>query len=151
MLRRIRKSFRLADVLAAHRDARDAGIHVAHFLILGGPDEDEATLQQTFNAAERLDDAALFFFCGMRVFRGTELATLARQAGQVASADELLGSVFYQPPALPLAEVEGRLRARAALHRNWIVGDGEEPTRQATRRLYARGQTGPLWEHLVSR
>lgn len=150
MLRRIRKSFRRADALVAHRAARAAGINVAHFLILGGPGEDGGTLDETFTAAEELGDAVLFFFCGMRVFPGTELAAMARQAGQVAADDDLLRSVFYQPPALPLAEVESRLRARAAGRRNWIIGDGEERTRQATTRLYGRGHTGPLWEHLVA-
>jgi len=150
MLRRIRKSFRRSDALAAHREARAAGLHVAHFLILGGPDEDGETLEETFAAAEELADAALFFFCGMRVFRGTELEVMARQAGQVAEDDDLLRPVFYQPPGLPLPEIEARLRARAAGRRNWIVGDGEERTRQATARLYGRGHTGPLWEHLIA-
>jgi hypothetical protein len=150
MLRRIRKPFRREDVLAAHRAARAAGVHVAHFLILGGPDEDQGTLEETFEAAGELDDAALFFFCGMRVFRGTELADMARRAGQVAAGDDLLRSVFYAPPALPLPEIEARLRSRASGRRNWIVGDGEERTRQATERLYGRGHSGPLWEHLVA-
>jgi len=150
MLGRIRKAFRRADVLAAHRAARAAGLHVAHFLILGGPEETVETLEETFATAERLDDAALFFFCGMRIFRGTELARMARQDGQVAPDDDLLASTFYRPPGLPLADIEARLRARAAGRRNWVVGDGEERTRQATARLYGRGATGLLWEHLVS-
>jgi radical SAM superfamily enzyme YgiQ (UPF0313 family) len=150
MLRRIRKTFRRSDVLEAHRGARDAGLHVAHFLILGGPEEDEETLRETLTAAEGLDDAVLFFFCGMRVFRGTELARMAQEAGQVASDDDLLRAVFYQPPNLPLAAIEARLRARIGEHRNWIIGDGEEHTRQTTSRLYNRGHTGPLWEHLVA-
>lgn len=150
MLRRIRKSFRRSDVFAAHRAARSAGLHIAHFLILGGPEEDAETLEETFSGAEGLSDAALFFFCGMRVFRGTELEVLARQAGQVSVDDDLLRPVFYEPPGLPLPEIETRLRARASGHRNWIVGDGEERTRQATSRLYGRGHTGPLWEHLIA-
>lgn len=150
MLLRIRKSFRRADVLLAHRAARSAGLHVAHFLILGGPDETAETLEETFAAAEDLRDAVLFFFCGMRVFRGTELARIAVEDGQVEEGASLLAPVFYRPPQLALADVEARLRARAAGRSNWIVGGGEERTRQATRRLYARGHTGLLWEHLVS-
>jgi radical SAM superfamily enzyme YgiQ (UPF0313 family) len=150
VLQRIRKSFRRSEIFDAHRAARRAGLHVAHFLILGGPDEDERTLQQTLSAAEELEDAALFLFCGMRVYRGTELAAMTRRAGQIAEDDELLRAVFYEPPALRLSEIEDRVRARASGHRNWIVGDGGERTRHVTARLYAKGHTGPLWEHLVS-
>jgi hypothetical protein len=150
MLRRIRKPFRASDVQVAHRAARAAGLHVAHFLILGGPQEDAQTLDETFAAAEALPDAALFFFCGMRIFRGTELARIAVDAGQVAADDDLLRAVFYEPPGLPVAELERRLRARGAGRRNWIIGDGEERTHKATARLYARGHTGPLWEHLIA-
>lgn len=150
MLLRIRKAFRRDDALAAHHAARAAGLHVAHFLILGGPDETEATLEETLAAADRLDDAILFFFCGMRIFRGTELARLAVESGQVQAGASLLAPIFYQPPRFPLAAIEARLRTRAAGHSNWIIGGGEDRTQRATSRLYGLGHTGPLWEHLVS-
>lgn len=149
MLRRIRKAFRRDDVFLAHRAARAAGLHVAHFLILGGPDETESTLEETFTAADRLRDAVLFFFCGMRIFRGTELARMAMESGQVKAGATLLEPVFYQPPRLALAVIEASLRERATGRPNWIVGGGEDRTHRATSRLYSRGHTGLLWEHLV--
>jgi biotin synthase-like enzyme len=150
MLLRIRKAFRRADALAAHRAARAAGLHVAHFLILGGPEEDEATLEATFQAADLLRDAVIFFFCGMRIFRGTELARIAVESGQVKAGASLLSPTFYQPPHLALSVIQSRLQERAAGRSNWILGSGEERTQRTTSALYGLGHTGPLWEHLVS-
>ncbi|MBE0597889.1 MAG: radical SAM protein, partial [Desulfuromonadales bacterium] len=54
MLHTYRKPFTSADVFAAHRLARGAGLHVAHYFLLGGPGESEATLQTTLEHAEQL-------------------------------------------------------------------------------------------------
>lgn len=149
VLGRIRKSFRRAHVFEAHRAARAAGIHVAHFLILGGPGETEETLEETFREAEKLNDAVLFFFCGMRIYRGTELALMAIAEGQIAEDSDLLRPVFYRPHRLAPSELEQRLRARAAGNPSWVVGGGEERTHRILNQMYRRGRTGPLWENLV--
>lgn len=149
MLGRIRKAFRRADVLRAHRAAVDAGIHVAHFMLLGGPDEDARTLGETLEGAEQLDQAALFFFCGMRIFRGTELARMARASGQVAPGDSLLAPLFYEPPGLPLAEIAEQVRRQARDRVGWVVGGGEDRAGALMQRMYERGHSGPLWEKLI--
>ncbi|WP_242392188.1 B12-binding domain-containing radical SAM protein [Anaeromyxobacter oryzisoli] len=149
MLRRLRKAFRPEHVLAAHEAARRAGLHVAHFLLLGGPGETAATVDETLDAAEHLDAAALFFFCGMRIHPGTELAVLARAAGQIAPGQNLLAPVFYEPAAISLAAIAERVARRAAGRRGWIVGSGSERA-AALQRMYEHGHTGPLWEKLVA-
>ncbi len=115
VLPRLRKPFRRADVLRAHAAARAAGIHVAHFLLLGGPGESSATLAETLDGCEELEGAALFFFCGMRMYPRTELRRRrARAAGQVRHDQDLLQPVFFEPRGLPLAAIREELRRRAA-------------------------------------
>ncbi len=150
MLARLRKTFRRADVLAAHRAAVSAGLHVAHFLLLGGPGETVETLEETLDAAEALDGAALFFFCGMRIYPGTELEEIARGDGQLAPGRSLLEPVFYEPPALSLAEIARRVERRADGRPGWVVGSGAERAAALIARLHARGHAGPLWERLVA-
>ncbi len=150
MLARIRKTFRAADAVAAHRAARAAGLHVAHFLLLGGPGETVETVDETLDVAESLSDAALFFFCGMRVYPGTELERIARREGRVAVGQSLLAPVFYEPPGLPLAEIAARVERRADGRLNWIVGAGAGRAAGLIARLHERGQAGPLWEKLVA-
>jgi radical SAM superfamily enzyme YgiQ (UPF0313 family) len=149
MLASLRKPFRVADVVAAHRAARGARMHVAHFLILGSPGESVETLGETLDAAESLRDAALFFFCGLRVYPGTELERIARREGQLEGRS-LLNPVFYEPPGLPLAEITARVERRAEGRLNWIMGSGAGRTAALIERLHQRGHAGPLWERVVA-
>jgi radical SAM superfamily enzyme YgiQ (UPF0313 family) len=150
MLRRMRKGFSVEDVFAAHEAARGAGLHVAHFLLLGGPDETAATVDETLEAAERLSGGVLFFFCGMRIHPGTELEAIAREAGQLAPGDSLLAPAFYEPPAIPLATIAARVERHAAGRPSWVVGSGSDRSAALIARLYERGHAGPLWEQLVA-
>lgn len=150
MLSRIRKTFRRDDALEAHRAALAAGIHVAHFLLLGGPGETAATVDETLSAAEALEGAALFFFCGMRILPGTELEQIARREGQLGEAQSLLEPVFYEPPGLSLAEIRARVQARANGRPGWIVGSGATQAAALVARLHQRGHAGPLWERIVA-
>lgn len=150
MLPRLRKAFRRADVLAAHRAAVSSGLHVAHFLLLGGPGETLETLDETLDAAEALDGAALFFFCGMRIYPRTELEEIARRDGQVRDGQSLLEPVFYEPTGLPLREIAARVERRAEGRMSWIVGSGADRAAALVARLHQRGHAGPLWERLVA-
>jgi radical SAM superfamily enzyme YgiQ (UPF0313 family) len=149
MLAGYRKPFTVEHAVAAHHEARSAGLHVAHYLLLGGPGEDRDTLDQTLDACERLDDAALFFFCGVRVYPGTPLHTLAVREGQVAPDDDLLSPHFYRPAALGLDEIRARVEHRSRGRRHWVLGSGDTQMIAVQRRLYQRGAVGPLWDRLV--
>jgi len=62
MLKSYGKSFRINQILEAHNAAVQAGLHVAHYILLGGPGEDEESLNETLSNIEGLDKAAFFFF-----------------------------------------------------------------------------------------
>ena len=149
MLPRIGKSFRLADVLAAHRAARAAGAHVAHFLLFGGPGETAETVEESLAFAGELEGAAFFVFCGMRIYPGTGLRERAVEEGQVGAGDGLLDPVYYRPAAIGLEAIAERVRRHAATRPSWILGDGAEQVQDQVARLHRRGHTGPLWEWLA--
>jgi hypothetical protein len=149
MLPHFGKPFGFADVVLAHDAARSAGLHVAHFMIPGGPGETLRTLDETLDRCERITGSAIFFFCGMRICPGTGLEKLARAAGQIAPGQSLLEPVFYEPPGLPLATIATQVQERAAGRPGWIVGAGADRAASLLARLYERGHTGPLWERLV--
>jgi len=150
MLARIRKPFRVADVLSAHRSARDAELHTAHFLLLGGPGESRETVGETLQRAELLDEAALFFFCGMRIYPHTPLWELALAEGQIRHDQGLLEPVFYTPASIGLEAIVERVERRARGRKNWVVGGGDPHMGWLVERMHARGSTGPLWERLGS-
>jgi radical SAM superfamily enzyme YgiQ (UPF0313 family) len=144
----LRKPFRRADALRAHAAARAAGLHVAHFLLLGGPGESPATLAETLDGCEELEGAALFFFCGMRIYPHTELWHVALAAGQVRRDQDPLEPAYFQPRDLPLPAIREELGRRAAGRRGWSTGAATDQS-SILARLHARGRTGPLWENLV--
>lgn len=149
VLRAYGKPFRAADVPEAHRAAREAGLHVAHYFLMGGPGENRETLEQTLSNIDKLEKTVLFFFCGMRIYPHTPLYDIAAAEGQVEPGRSLLEPVFYQSPALSSEEIVRTVAARAEGRPNWVIGSGGPEMEAVLTRMYARGFTGPLWEYLA--
>lgn len=144
-----RKPFKAQDVFESHQEAVDAGLHVAHFFLLGGPGETSDTLEETLGGVEKLKKSALFFFCGMRIYPNTKLFDLALEEGQISNIGNVMEPVFYRSPHIDAAEILRRVKSQGGGRINWVVGSGGRKTAKTIERLYERGHTGPLWEHLV--
>ena len=144
-----RKQFRAADVQAAHRAARDAGLHIAHYFLLGGPGETPETLNQTLSIIDKLDRSVLFFFCGMRIYPHTELYDIAVKEGRITSDRNLLEPVYYRSSAIPPEEIVRTVQEKAGGRPNWIIGSGGEEAAETIARMYQKGYAGPLWEYLI--
>jgi len=149
MLRAYRKPFRPPDVLVAHQQARAAGLHAAHYFLLGGPGESAATVAESLDAIGRLDKAVFFFFIGIRIYPGTGLYDQALAEGQIDQDTDLLQPVFYRPDAIDREAIAALVTARAAGRKNWVVGSGGQAIATTLRTLHQRGFVGPLWEHLA--
>lgn len=150
MLKQYRKPFTVEHALAAHASARAAGIHVAHYIMLGGPCETEATVRETLDRCDAIDDAALFFFCGVRIYPGTAVHAQAIREGQVAAQDDLLVPRFYASPAIGVETIGQMVTERARGRRHWVIGSGDAEMAAIIKRMYQRGRTGPLWDRLVT-
>jgi radical SAM superfamily enzyme YgiQ (UPF0313 family) len=148
-LKKYGKPFDMENVVAAHGSARRAGVHIAHYLLLGGPGEDPHTLEETLNRMEEIEKAVFFIFCGIRIFPHTRLHTLAREEGQIMPDQDLLAPVFYRSKGIGAEEIIARVQERARGRTNWAYGDGGEKGEQIVARLHAHGHTGPLWELLL--
>jgi radical SAM superfamily enzyme YgiQ (UPF0313 family) len=150
MLERYHKPFVVEHALAAHAEARAAGLHVAHYIMLGGPGETAETVSETLDRCDRIDDAALFFFCGVRIYPSTQLYAIALSEGQIAPTDDLLEPRFFVPTGIPVDAIAARVTARARGRRHWVIGSGSAEMGQAIKRMYQRGRIGPLWDRLVT-
>lgn len=149
MLKNLRKPFVSADVFRAHQKALDAGLFIAHYFLLGGPGENEETLRQTLQGVDQLERAVFFFFCGIRIYPHTALYETAIREGQIDEAQNLIDPVFYRSPFISDVEIVEKVEAHAAGRLNWLIGAGESKATRILPRLYDRGHTGPLWEHLI--
>jgi len=149
MLASYRKPFASADALAAHAAAVGAGLHVAHYFLLGGPGETAATLAQTLERAAALPRCVAFFFCGLRIYPGTELQRIAAAEGKLAPQADLLAPRYYASDAVSSDEILAAVRAGARQRPWWVVGSGGARVARTLQRMYQRGHSGPLWEKLV--
>lgn len=149
MLATYRKPFGIAEVLSAHKQARDAGLHVAHYFLLGGPGESAATVTESLDHIEGLNKTVLFFFVGIRIYPHTALYDIALDEGRITPETDMLQPVFYQAEAIDRDAIEALVTARAGKRSNWIVGSGGTETAAAVRKMYERGYSGPLWEFLA--
>ena len=148
-LKKYGKPFDREDVVAAQGSAHRAGVHIAHYLLLGGPGEDAQTLEETLNRMEEIEKAVFFIFCGIRIFPHTRLYTLAQEEGQIMPGQDLLAPVFYRSKGIGTEEIIARIRKRARGRMNWVYGDGGEKAERIVSRLHAHGHPGPLWELLL--
>ncbi len=149
MLDAYRKPFRREDIRIAHQWATNAGLDIAHYLMLGGPGECEATLRETLSKTEDLNKAVYFVFSGIRIYPHTYLYDLALREGQISPATNLLDPTFYWSSALDRQKAMDMLADHTAGKINWLVGSGAEKTARILARMYARGRVGPLWEYLI--
>ncbi|MDI6742732.1 MAG: lipid biosynthesis B12-binding/radical SAM protein [Smithella sp.] len=149
VLKNLRKPFSAADVFTAHKKALDAGLHIAHYFLLGGPGENKQTLRETLTGIDNLEKAVFFFFCGVRIYPHTALYDLALQEGQISSGQNLLPPVFYRSRDITVAEIMQTVEGQANGRLNWIIGAGEAKATRILPKLYRRGFTGPLWEYLI--
>lgn len=149
MLRVYRKPFRFDHVIRAHESALEAGLYVAHYFLLGGPGESAETIEETFSNIARLEKSVFIFFCALRIYPHTTLCDMAVEEGQIAKDQDLLNPVFYEPERIGSDEIVRRLEEQAHGRFNWVTGTGGEAAAKVIPRLYSRGHTGPLWEHLI--
>lgn len=149
MLKRYRKPFGPQQVIAAHNQALEAGLHVAHYFLLGGPGESRATLLNTLENIELLKRSVFFFFIGIRIYPHTQLYDIARAERKISSEMNLLEPVFYQADEISRETMEELVTARSGRRINWIIGSGGARSAQTVSKMHDRGYTGPLWEYLI--
>ncbi len=149
MLKNYQKPFRVKAVFAAHQQVVDAGIHVAHYFLLGGPGESQETLGETLDKVEKLKKTVHFFFTGMRIYPHTKLFEIAIDEGKINRETNLLKPYYYESDGISPADIERLVTARAAKRINWVVGSGGDTAASIVNRMHKRGFTGPLWEFLI--
>lgn len=149
MLHNYRKPFSPEDVINAHEQAVTAGLHAAHYFLLGGPGETTATVDETLECIEHLKKTVLFFFTGIRIYPHTGLYDIALAEGKISKETSLLEPFYYESDAISHGEIEKLLLQRGEERINWIVGSGGKESAATVSKLHKRGFTGPLWEFLI--
>jgi radical SAM superfamily enzyme YgiQ (UPF0313 family) len=150
MLKNLKKSFTVEEVIRSSKLCSTFRVNHCHYLIFGGPGEDEETIEESFQLMDQLEPTAIIGMLGIRIYPGTEMERISRAQGMIDPDTPLVDPHFYISPAL--GEKLGAMIQEKALKRNrWIVPglkiNISQNLLEGIRRFRIRG---PLWE-LVGR
>ncbi|MDR1763036.1 MAG: radical SAM protein [Dysgonamonadaceae bacterium] len=143
-LRNYGKDFDFETVLKTSELALKNNIFYAHFMILGGYGETDATLAETFENSRLLRYTVIFPFVGMRIYPGTALQQYAIRDGVIAADDDLLEPRYYISRNFEPSTLKARAQATG---KAWVFPDDISETEMQAFRL-KRNKKGLIWEYL---
>jgi radical SAM superfamily enzyme YgiQ (UPF0313 family) len=150
ILKSYKKSFTTEDVVRSSQFCLTLRINHCHYLLFGGPGEDEKTIEESFHLMDQLDPTAIIAMLGIRIYPGTELEQISLSQGVIQRDTNLIYPYFYISPLLR-DRLEEIVRKKALERNRWIVPGLEinitQNLMEQIRRFRIRG---PLWE-LVGR
>lgn len=125
-------------------------VNHCHYLLFGGPGEDEETIEESFHLMDQLDPTAIIAMLGIRIYPGTEMERISLSQGVLHQDSNLIYPHFYISPTL--GERLSKIIQEKALARNrWIVPGLEiNISRNLIEQIRKFRIRGPLWE-LVGR
>jgi radical SAM superfamily enzyme YgiQ (UPF0313 family) len=145
MLRRLGKSFSTEDISRASAICRRIGIPFAHYLLLGGPGENEKTLEESASLMNQVEPTAVIVMVGIRIYSGTQLEGISRSEGVIGPDTNLMYPHFYISPQLG-DEILSWVSKKALEMKGWVVPGLEINISQSMmdqiRRFHVKG---PLW------
>ena len=150
MLESYQKSFTQEDIIQSSKICSKLMVNQCHYLLFGGPGEDEETIEESFHLMDQLKPTAVIAMLGIRIYPGTELERISRSQGIIPQDANLIYPYFYISPKL-----EGRLgeiiQEKALARQRWIVPGLEiNITKNLIEQIRRFRIRGPLWE-LVGR
>ena len=143
------KQFSFHDILRSSELARKASVHYAHFLIIGGPSETEATVLESYAHSRQFRKTVIFPYVGMRIYPQTRLYAIACGEGSLDRKADLFSPRFYISPHISMNKVFGLLRKFNTTSPHWIVEKIPASLEKVMRGLRCKGIAGPLWEFLA--
>ncbi|OIP94783.1 MAG: hypothetical protein AUK55_07115 [Syntrophobacteraceae bacterium CG2_30_61_12] len=155
MLRSLGKDFTLDQVLRTAELVQSFQIPTMWFMLLGAPGETLKTLRETFDTIDRAISPRdlVVISVGIRIYKGTPIANYLLATDPLATPDQFLHPVSYQPDALDVATIK-QIAAFEQLRRpNLYLYDDNQEHPFLRRLLCARreksGEDEPIWRHLI--
>jgi len=150
MLQNYKKSFTKEDIIHSSQLCSKFKVNQCHYLVFGGPGEDENTIEESFQLMDQLDPTAVIAMLGIRIYPGTEMERIARSHGVIDQDSNLIFPHFYISPTLG-RRLENIVREKALERNKWIVPGLEiNITQNLMEQIRKFRIRGPLWE-LVGR
>ena len=146
MLENYRKEFTQEDIVQSSKLCSKLKINHCHYLLFGGPGEDEETIEESFQLMDQLDPTAIIAMLGIRIYPGTEMEKVSLSQEVIRQDSNLIYPHFYISPALGGRLIE-RVQEKALARNHWIVPGLEINITQSLMEQIRRFRVrGPLWE-----
>jgi radical SAM superfamily enzyme YgiQ (UPF0313 family) len=150
MLKNYKKSFSVEEVIRASQLCSALAVNHCHYLLFGGPGEDEKTIEESFQLMDRLDPTAVIAMLGIRIYPATEMERISFAEGILNGDSNLIYPHFYISPGLK-GKLEEMIREKALKRTHWIVPGLEiNISKNLLEQIRKFRIRGPLWE-LVGR
>jgi len=94
-LQALGKNFGKKEISKCVNSAKEAGINVNCFLLLGGPGETRETVLESIEFMDELSPDAVSVTVGIRIYPGCKLADIAKSEGIISPKENLLKPKFY--------------------------------------------------------
>lgn len=148
-LKAYEKHFTPDDIVNASSVCRKIDMPDAHYIIIGGPSENEETLNETFKLFDKIKPHSVIALAGVRIYPGTPICKRAVEDGVISEDMALLEPVFYLSPETPPEMLLTRVQKWAEGRANRIVPAldirYDVSTLEAVRKRIKRG---PIWDAL---
>ncbi|MBM4347678.1 MAG: radical SAM protein, partial [Deltaproteobacteria bacterium] len=95
MLKNYGKSFTVEEVIRASQLCSKLNVNHCHYLLFGGPGEDERTIEESFQLMDQIDPTAVIAMLGIRIYPGTGLEQYALSEGVIEKNSNLVYPYFY--------------------------------------------------------
>lgn len=138
------KQFTFSDVLRYSELCLKNNIYYAHFLILGGYGETDASIKETIENSKKIEYSVFFPYMGMRIYPGTKLQSIAIQEGVIAANDSLLDPTYYLAKGFDIDKVK---KEAMATGKAWVFPDDPQDEMMDFLRK-KKNKKGVLWEYL---
>lgn len=134
VLESLGKGFRNKEsLIKAAQLVRKSKVHVTWWFLLGHPNENKETVQETLAFIREHVRETDLAFCsnGVRILPGTALRSIAIQEGQISEDTSLLEPLFYTPQNITLPEIAELLEEAYETMPNLLI-NGKEPPLMAS-------------------
>ncbi len=142
------KGFGPSDVIHFNAACIAKNIPVAHYIIIGGPDETMATIHECLENMEKLQHCVVFIYSGLRILPGTRLLAQAIAQGLLTESTSLLQPVYYHSPLVDRETMHATVSAALNGKRDRFFPPQNGQDRMNV--MHRFGYRGLIWDRLIA-
>lgn len=142
------KGFAPADVIRFNAVCVAKNIPVAHYVIIGGPNETADTIGEFLDNLEKMRHCVAFIYSGLRILPGTRLHARAIAEGVLTESTSLLQPVYYHSPLLDRAAMHATVSAALNGKRDRYFPPQSGQDRMNV--MHRFGYRGLIWDRLIA-